>query len=219
MSTYTKVTILLRDSPKQIDYNKRIIEYLSDRITSINDNKFTIGITIIDNSNLNDYIKKGVESIPALLLTPNDPYIYGVNSILSMLAKLEIIQHDSKEDSKKDDFKESNKTTSDEGDINSFYAMALAEMKSGEEDDHETASSVKPHLQDLAETPLTDKMIEEKRKAYDSIYESRKNKNGKAPPKAKSSNSNKNTSVNLDTITDGYTDAERMLMEQIAQNI
>ena len=105
MSKYTKVSIVLKDAINHNEYNRRIIEYLNDRHMAINDNMFTVAIDVADDTNINEFVLKGVESVPAMKINKEEPFIYGVNSILSALAKLEIVKNNKTKNSE-----ETNKT-------------------------------------------------------------------------------------------------------------
>lgn len=218
---------MLKDADTHDDYNKRIIEYLNDRYMAINDNMFTIAINIVDDSNINDYVLQGMESVPAMKISQDDDYIYGVNSILSTLAKLEIIDNAPTENT--DHITPQQKTheptysTSNEVVSDSFYEMALNEMKLDDQEDPDAPSTIKPYREDLQETPLTDKLIEEKSKAYNAIYESRKQKQGRPVPTPRSGprKTIKTGGVDVDKFIQkgGYDKGEEMLMRQIAQNL
>ena len=222
MSGFTKVAIVLKDASNHEDYNKRIIEYLTDRHTSINDNGYTIALEVVDDKNIDDYVRQGLESIPAIKVSESDDYVYGVNSILSTLAKLEIVERYVKKPNATP-----NSKNHDSGEVNAFYKMALEEMKANEEDDPDSQSTVKAHQQDFSETPLTEKLIEEKAQAYNKIYEerNRRNKNNgqsRQPRKAsKAKESYNNKGINMDKIIEsgGYDKAEEQLMRQIASNL
>ncbi len=220
MVKFQKIVIFLKDAGNHEDYNKRILEYLTDRHKTINDNGFTIAIEIVDSTNINDYILSGVESLPALQMQKNDSFIYGVNSILATLAKLEIPTGNTSSQRKQGgaDLSES------------FYDMALKEMKSEEQEDDSTPSSVKPYHQDLPETPINDKMIEEKTKAYNKIYEERKQRDGKRPPRSRpsttsdapsTSNGKATGTINVNKYINagGFDVGEELLMRQMASGI
>ena len=220
MAGFTKVVIVLKDATNHEDYNKRIIEYLTDRHIAINDNGYTIALEVVDDKNIDEYVRQGLESIPAIKVSESEEYVYGVNSILSTLAKLEIVQkYETKPTNKKNKQNESEE-------VNAFYKMALEEMKADEQDDPDSQSTVKVYQQDFSETPLTEKLIEEKAQAYNKIYEerNRRNKNGgnvrqtRSAPQSKKQQSG---SINMDKIIEsgGYDKAEEQLMRQIASNL
>lgn len=235
MPAYTKISIVLKDSVKHEDYNKRIIEYLNDRHMEINDNMFTIAIDVADDSNINDYVLNGMESVPAMKINNEGSFTYGVNSILSTLAKLELIENrptDNKGTShgkteKLNPAPSQHKSTSEE-DVNPFYQMALEEMKSDDQEDPDKPSTIKPYQQDFSESPLTDKMIEEKSQMYNKIYEERKQRNSSTSGpmrKNQSRMSNPQTKTSKQVDVDnfirkgGYDKGEEMLMRQIAENL
>jgi len=221
MSAFTKVLIVLKDADSHEDYNKRIIEYLNDRHPAINDNKYTIAIEVADESNINDFVREGMESVPSLRMSADAPYVYGVNSILSTLAKLEISESFTQKPSAKASRPESN-----DGESNDFYKMAMKEMLSDEQDDPDQPSTIKAYHQDLPESPLTDKVIEEKTKAYSKIYDERRQRNGKAPPQKgkremRQAPDSSKSGINVDKfISDGgYDQGEALLMRQIVKNL
>jgi hypothetical protein len=216
---FSKVLVVLKDASSHNDYNKRLLEYLNDRHTAINDNKFTIAIEIADDSNINEFALQGVTSLPAMRISTQDPYIYGVNSIIAMLAKLEMI----------DNGKSVNVKPTDES-SNAFLSMALEEMQNGEEDDDTAPSTIKAYREDFAETPLSEKMIEEKTKAYSKIYEDRRRKTEtlggrksaevKYTPGGNARRSGAKT-VDVDSFIQkgGFDKGEEMLMREIAANL
>ena len=57
MSGYKRVSILLRDTEDSQLHNERILEYLNDRHQQLNDVKFAVAIDIVDNDNINKFIK------------------------------------------------------------------------------------------------------------------------------------------------------------------
>ena len=183
MPGYTKVSIILKDDDNHTDYNKRIIEYLNDRHMSINDNMFTIAIDLVDDSNMNDYVLEGLESVPAIKITEGEPFIYGVNSILATLAKLEIVDNTDNVDP---DINHINTTASKKvskatDSLNAFYEMSLQEMQSDDQENPDVPSTLRAYNQDFTETSLTEKEIEEKSQAYNQIYEERKRRNKSGP--------------------------------------
>ena len=226
MSGYTKVAILLKDASNHVNYNQRIIEYLTDRHVSINDNKFTIAIEVVDDKNIDEYVRNGLESVPAMKVSNDESYIYGVNSILSMLSKLEIVENYQVKSATGKPSSEASSTTQETGTVNAFYQMALEEMKSEDPDDPDTPSTVKAYQQDFSESPLTDKMIEENAQAYNKIYEERNRRNkaggvGRAKSAFKPNPSNAKSNINVDNIiqSGGYDKDEERLMRQIASNL
>lgn len=162
-----RVDVLLKDSDESYAHNCRIMDYLNDRYKKLNDAQYAIAIDIIDDDNINDYVKRGVESIPALIV--DDDIEYGVNNILATLAKLEV--------SKTSKRLKEDKLSSEEDHQQQFRDRVLKEMMSGTQDDNESASTVKVKGQDYAETPINDKDISEKMSQYDSYYSERKKHN------------------------------------------
>lgn len=227
MSRYSKVLIILKDAPNHTDYNKRILEYLNDRYTAINDNMFSIAIDVADDSNINEFALKGIESVPAMHINKNDSFIYGVNSILATLAKLEIIDNDVEQQSqnnKQGFVASSNANQDDSQENNAFYDMVMEEMKCDDQEDN-SPSTLKAYNQESLESPLNEKSIEEKAKAYNKIYDQRRNRNGgKAGPKQtprRASNDITPSGINVDNFIakGGYDKGEELFMRQIAQNL
>lgn len=223
MPRYSKITLILKDSPMHVEYNKRILDYLHDRHSAINDNMITIAIDVADETNINGYAMDGMESIPAM--KQNDNYIYGVNSIISALAKLEKEPSISQHAQAFEAFggtKSRKPETHDEADNSRFYNMVMEEMQSDEQEDPDAPSTLKAYHQDLPEAPLTEKAIEEKAKAYSQIYEQRKKQNAtRAPPSKSRQLANANPNVNVDAFIakGGYDKGEELFMRQIAQNL
>lgn len=219
MSRYQKITILLKDAGNHAEYNKRIIEYLNDRHTILNDNMYTIAMEVVDDANINNFVKSGVESIPAMKVVDSEGFVYGVNSILSALSKLEIPRSNAPAKAKPSLFQEKPRTQEDAS-SSSYYNMVMEEMKNDEQEDPDTPSTLKAYRQDLPEAPLTDKAIEEKSKAYNRIYEQRKNRNAMAKPASKAP-LKKSTDVDVDKFIEsgGYDKGEELFMRQIAENL
>lgn len=66
-----RVNLYLRNNSSE--NNKSIIEFLNQYIDRINSKKFYIDFNIIDDDEIDDYIKKGITKLP-LLVTPNNRY-------------------------------------------------------------------------------------------------------------------------------------------------
>ena len=226
MATYSKVLVVLKDADNHMDYNKRIIEYLNDRHTAINDNKYTIAIEVADDNNINDFVLEGVESLPAIRVNEDQPFTYGVNSILAALAKLEVANRSSFTNG---GTQSQPKTESfliekaEDNCQNPFYDMVMQEMKCDDQEDPDAPSTVKAYHQDLPETPLTERSIEEKSKQYNKIYEQRRNRGPqRAPPKKQQTQlSGPPSKMNVDSFIakGGYDKGEELIMRQIAQNL
>lgn len=232
MPSYTKISIFVKDASNHVDYNRRIIEYLNDRHTALNDNGYTIAIDVIDDDNINEHILNGMESIPTMRVGKDDDYIYGVNSILSALAKLEIIQNPSQAESHSAKKKDTGHgpawsagaKQSDED--NAFHSLALQEMQSDQQEDPDAPTTLRAYGQDLPEAVMSEKSIEEKMSQYTKIYEDRRRQsNGKGskhrPPPPKKPVAPLTTGVNIDKLISSgtYDKGEEMLMRQIAQNL
>lgn len=149
---YVRGLIVLKDAGNHDDYNKPIIEYLNDRHTAINKNKYSIAIEIADEANINDFVLKGMKSLPFMWVSPSDPFIYGVISIIAILETA----------SGTDSFSTKPKKQKEpSNDINAYYNMVLEKMKNKEDDDNKAPSTIKTYRADFPEAPLTEKMIEE----------------------------------------------------------
>jgi hypothetical protein len=217
MSGRANILIVLKDASSHMDYNRRILEYLNDRHTAINDNMFTISIDVVTNDNINDYVRAGIESIPALQMADSEEYIYGVNSILAGLARLEIksasVSHKIGPEPDHDTDSHSN----------AFYEMALKEMKCDDQEDPDAPSTLRAYHQDTPEAPLNDKSIEEKTKAYTRIYEDRRKrctgKSGKSGPIKPPPVGPGRVDVDRFIQSGGFDKGEELLMRQIAQNL
>lgn len=216
MKQLQKVTILLKDSDESEVYNVQILEYLNDRYRQINDTGYAIAIDIVDDGNINRFIKKGITSIPALYIEDPEDAEYGVNAIIASLAKLEIKQsmnqHDSFVNQSRDDPERA------------FRDMAMKEMLSGAQEDESSASSVRAKGQDLADRPPNEKDIDAKMSQYESYYAERKKRNapagkkGKgnfAPAKVPSAKQN----VEKLIADKGYDKGEAAFMREIARNL
>lgn len=221
MATYSKVLIVLKDADNHMDYNKRIIEYLNDRHTAINDNRFTIAIEVADDNNINDFVVAGIQSLPAMRTDESQPFVYGVNSIIAALAKLEIVQTNNNQIKPT---QESFNSNSEDDCKNPFYDMVMQEMKCEDQEDPDAPSTLNAYHQERPEPPLTEKSIEEKAKQYNQIYEKRRNRGPqRAPPKKQSVQSSPRQpyKMNVDSFIakGGYDKGEELIMRQIAQNL
>lgn len=181
MPAFTKVTVFLRDEENHVDYNRRILDYHKDRHKAINDSKFSIAIEVVYRSNPNAYVLGGMASVPALRVVKEENCIYGVNSILATLVKLEIVG--AAEGSRPQKTKPAVKAPVKDW----FFDMALQEMRSNEQEDDSTLSTVRPHHADTPDTPPNTKTIEEKTREIVKIYEDRKRRNGQRPSSAAAS--------------------------------
>jgi hypothetical protein len=215
MKQLQKVTILLKDSDESEVHNVQILEYLNDRYTQINDVGYAIAIDIVDDSNINRFIKKGITSIPALYIEEPEEAEYGVNAIIATLAKLEIKQSMNHMDSfvaqPRDDPEKA------------FRDMAMKEMMSDAQEDESSASSIRAKGQDLADRPPNEKDIDAKMSQYESYYSERKKRNpvgkkGKgnfAPAKLPSAKQN----VEKLIADKGYDKGEAAFLREIARNL
>jgi hypothetical protein len=150
------------------------MDYLNDRHTAINDNHFTISIEVADNASINGFVVDGVESVPAMRIHQDELYIYGVNSIIAALAKLETLEPSQDQQQPKERNRVlkpmSKLSAASEETASTFYDMIMDEMNNDEQEDPDIPSTIKTHHQDLPETPLNDNNIAEKMKAYEGLY-------------------------------------------------
>ncbi len=214
MKEFQRITILLKESEDDADYNKRILEYLNDRHRELNNVGFAIAIEVVDDGNINTYIKNGITSTPALLIDNNIEY--GVSSILATLAKLEISAPKSIN---------SFSNAPDEDEIaNIHQAKMLEEMRSNAPDDENSQSTVRAKHQDFSEAPMSEREREARMSKYDSVYKdrmknnpaNRHNKSGPVAPAAVPS-----AKKNVDKLIEskGYDKAEAAFMREIAKNL
>ncbi len=215
MANLQRVGILLRDSEESDEHNIRIMEYLNDRIHYLNDAGYAIAIDIVSDDNLNSFVRKGIVSIPALVL--DDETEYGVNAIIATLAKLEVANPPK---SKKSKFLSRDDADPDE----EYRDKILKEMMSGEEDpkDEIVPSSTNMRGQDM-DMPPSKQELAAKMAKYDAIYASR-NKKGPpsgrksvAPPVAKAPSAKQNVEKLI--AKEGYDAAEAAFMRDIASRL
>lgn len=215
MQGIRKVRILLKDSDESEVHNIQIMEYLNERHRPINDAGYAITIDIVDDTNINKFIKQGVTSIPAIILPNDDDPMYGVNNIIATLAKLEIMQNNQVQS---DRFGGNYQDDPDE----SFRETILKEMMSGEQEDENKTSSIRAKGQDIADRPPDEKDIDAKMAKYDSYYSGRGKapggKKSKGPPTPVKIPSAKQNIEKL--IADkGYDKGEAAFMREVARNL
>lgn len=167
-SKFEKVEILLRNTDESLDHNKRILEYLDERYQHINNAGYAIAIEVVEDENINKFIKRNIVSIPALV--SGDQIEYGVNSILATLARLEIKRQIMLDTPMNDEYSIAQ----------SHHDMILKEMCSGEPDDDQTETSIRFKNQDISDSAMSDKDIESKMAKIEAIYSSRKKNNPQA---------------------------------------
>jgi hypothetical protein len=170
-----EVLILIKNELSHKEYNSRLIEYVNDRHSYINNNGFRLKFDIVDDNNIDSYVAKGVESVPAMVI--HTDVVHGVNTILSDLAKLEMIKADVSVASKVSKEEFSSKPSMKRKTEN-FQDMAWKEMLSGEQED-ENGSSMTVRNQSV-EAPLDDKTIESRTAVYDAMMNERKSRMDKA---------------------------------------
>ncbi len=167
MKSLTELVLLLRDFEDDIEFNKRIMDYINDRYTYIIDSGYYFTIEILDDTNINEFIKKGINSIPALI--HNNDIDYGVNNIIVSLAKLETLKNLAVSSEKYDETDR----------INDFYKTAMEEMLGDEQESENAPSTIKMKNQDYSESPIDDKEINSKFSKMDSYYQQRFKKDKK----------------------------------------
>lgn len=210
MTSFRRITVLLKESPDDTAYNKQILEYLNDRHQELNNANYAIGIEIVDDSNINKFIRLGVSSTPALMLEDNIEY--GVSSIIAILAKLEITQEALVP------------TKAMEPDNDAHYQLVMEEMRGDEQEDEHSSSSVKPKHQDYSESPMSEGDIQSRMSKYSAIYDARKQKDPRNKQKATPAPKTKNVSsaradVEKLISSKGYDRGEAAFMREIAKNL
>lgn len=216
MSELKKVRILLRDSDDSEEHNTQILEYLNERHEYLNDVGYAIAIDIVDSTNINRFIKQGVTSIPALIPPDSDATDaqYGVNVILSSLAKLEVTRSSSR-----DMFASARHTDPEED----FRERAIKEMMSGEQDDPDSTSSVRMRGQDYSESPMNERDTEAKMAKYQAYYDARKktpgSKKAVRPGVAKAKMPSAKQNVEKLIAEKGYDKGEAALMREVVRNL
>lgn len=230
-SSYRKVTVVLKDAPTHADFNRRILEYLKDRHRQINTAGFTVAIEAADSLNLNEFVRKGVESLPALIsFSDSVPLVYGVNSIIAALARMEAAQPSDVAVSGGSQPAPPQAVDHQE----SFYQFVMKEMESGEQDDPNSPSTITAYNQESLEQPLTPELIEEKTKAFSKNYTDRRLPTGMKhssfsgrsagaapPPSSRLSVRPLPPKMDVDAYIrqNNFDKGEEMLMRRIAENM
>lgn len=157
MRDYSEIRIILKDAKTHKTYNTRIMDYLNDRHTILNDNKFFVLPEIVDDTNINDFVMNGVESLPAMSIEGED-YIYGANSIIATLAQLEQVKQQEPEPVLQQ--------ASD-----NYYDIALQNLceETDDSDDNPNPTS-DIHKNSNIEEPVSVNDIETKMKQYSGFY-------------------------------------------------
>ena len=231
-----KILLLLKNNDKHKEYNKRLMEYLNERHEYLNDNGFFIDIDIVNDLNLDDYVKKGVQSIPALIVDDTD-IDHGVNGIICKLSKLEIENNNddihepfvsnqssmqptaSKPISTKSNYTKSEATVP--VDENAFYEISMKEMLDIEgQEEYEGTSTVSIKNQSV-ETPMDDKYIASKRETFDAMMNERKKLNKTANKHIPRGRKDKLDQKNLNDVfkKEDYDKGESLFMKQIIENM
>lgn len=81
------IVLIFYDDHTHEIYNKQLINFLLEKINLIVKKNFIINPVIINDINRDDYAKKGIKSLPALI-THKDDKVYGVNDILIHLSTI-----------------------------------------------------------------------------------------------------------------------------------
>jgi hypothetical protein len=78
--------IFVKDSKKTENrYNKNLFEFLNNNVEEIIDSNYYIRLVLIDESNINKFIKLGVKSTPALLDEEQQKTVTGVEQIIKYI--------------------------------------------------------------------------------------------------------------------------------------
>jgi hypothetical protein len=214
------ILLLLKDTESHNNYNNRILEYLDDRHEYINKNLYRINIDLITSNNLDHYVKKGVESIPALFLNEND-ISHGVSSILSKLAKLEF---NNQPQQPVQVIKQSKRQEEDEA-YQNYTSLALKEMLdiNGQEgDDTITQSTVKIKNQSIEPAINGNEIDDQCREKFGHILKQRnlQTKNaGKPIAKGMKISKEDLTEKNLEENLKSYDTGENYLMNTILNDM
>jgi hypothetical protein len=224
MAKYQKINIILKDDPRHDMDNERIMDYLNDRHQILNDCQYVINLTILDQSNIDDFAKKDLETIPAMAVDGDD-YVYGVNSIIAELAQLEC---------KQQIIQAKNKIALKDNTIDIRASKSIDEMIENEinnkdlqdEDETQGATGSGYHKsKGASESVLTEAEIAAKTDRYADIYKSPSDT--AAPPRRPSSgkpvNSRTTSKLSNDDVDDmvansGFDKMEQMLMSSLINN-
>ncbi len=221
MAKYQKVNIVLKDDPRHDTDNERIMDYLNDRYQIINDCHYVIILTVLDQSNIDDFVKKDLETLPAMEVEGGD-YIYGVNSIIAELAQLEckqqIIQAKNKMQLKDNSIDLKSAKTIDE-----MIENEIANKDLQDEEESQGATGAGYHkAKGASESVLTESEITAKIDRYSEIY---KSPSDAAAPPRRASKGKPITSIATAKLTDddvddmmaksGFDKQEQLLMRSM----
>jgi hypothetical protein len=214
---FEKVIVYLRDADDHEELNIRVMDYLNDRYRFLNDAGFVIAIEVIDDSNINKFMKQGISSVPAIRI--NEETDFGASNVMAALARLEMVP------------KKTSKSAFEEKDpVISHHERMLQEMLSDEPEDDKTPSSIKLKNQDIADSPHNKNELQQKLAQYDSIYSSRLKKSNmqgrRSNVSAKKVNNINNKAIptakeNVEKLirSEGFDKGEAAFMREIARNI
>ena len=91
--------IILKDSPTtNNDINKKLFEFLNNNYKEIINSNYYIQPILINNVNLEYFVKKNIQSTPSLLDEKKDKVLTGLNKIIKYVVKLCECNSDSESD-------------------------------------------------------------------------------------------------------------------------
>ena len=86
MENLNILKVFVKDSKKTENrYNKNLFEFLNNNIEEIIDSNYYIRIILIDESNINKFVKLGIKSTPALLDEEQQRTVTGVEQIIKYI--------------------------------------------------------------------------------------------------------------------------------------
>jgi hypothetical protein len=86
MENLNILKIFVKDSKKTENrYNKNLFEFLNNNVKEIIDSNYYIRLILIDNTNIDKFIKLGMKSTPALLDEENQETVTGVDQIIKYI--------------------------------------------------------------------------------------------------------------------------------------
>jgi hypothetical protein len=86
MEKLNNLKIFVKDSKKTENrYNKNLFEFLNNNVEEIVDSDYYIRVILIDETNINKFIKLGIKSTPALLDENENQTVTGVEQIIKYI--------------------------------------------------------------------------------------------------------------------------------------
>jgi len=86
MENLNILKIFVKDSKKTENrYNKNLFEFLNNNVEEIIDSNYYIRLILIDESNINKFVKLGIKSTPALLDEEQQKTVTGVEQIIKYI--------------------------------------------------------------------------------------------------------------------------------------